>query len=47
MNNYAKIVSYLETCYRNGKNKMEAAKRLMEGNPYTLEELLANKNNEN
>lgn len=47
MNNYAKIVSYLETCYRNGKSKMEASKRLMEGNPYTLSELLTNKNNEN
>ena len=47
MNNYAKIISYLETCYRNGKNKMEAAKRLMEGNPYTISELLTSKNNEN
>ena len=46
MNNYAKIISYLETCYRNGKNKMEAAKRLMEGKPYTLSELLEEANNE-
>ena len=46
MNNYAKIISYLETCYRNGKNKMEAAKRLMEGKPYTLSELLEETNNE-
>jgi len=36
---YAAIKSYVETCYRNGINEMEALIRLCEGNPYTLKEL--------
>jgi len=42
--NYAKILSYMETCYRNGKNKYEAVKRLLDGNPYTVKELLDHSN---
>lgn len=38
--NYAVILSYMETCYRNGINKLQAIKRLHEGNPYTVQELL-------
>lgn len=37
---YATIKSYIETCYRNGINEHEALVRLMENNPYTLEEIL-------
>jgi len=40
---YARIRSYIETCKRNGINIIEACVRLMEGNPYTLEEILAQK----
>ena len=40
MKDYAKIISYLETCYRNSINRTEACKRLMAGNPYTVAELL-------
>lgn len=37
---YATIRSYLETCSRNGVNGHEALIRLMNDNPYTLEEIL-------
>jgi rRNA maturation protein Nop10 len=36
---YAAIKSYIETCYRNGINEMEALIRLCEGDPYTVKEL--------
>ena len=36
---YAAIKSYIETCYRNGINEMEALVRLCEGNPYTVKEI--------
>lgn len=37
---YATIRSYLETCYRNNVNGHEALVRLLNDNPYTLEEIL-------
>ena len=37
---YARIRSYIETCKRNGINIIDATSRLMEGNPYTLDEIL-------
>lgn len=37
---YAIIRSYLETCYRNNINGHEALVRLLNDNPYTLEEIL-------
>lgn len=37
---YANIRSYLETCYRNNVNGHEALVRLIQDNPYTLEEIL-------
>ena len=37
---YAVIRSYIETCYRNGVNGHEALTKLINGNPYTLEEIL-------
>ena len=37
---YARIKSYIETCYRNGVDEVQALLRLCEGNPYTLAELL-------
>ena len=37
---YAAIRSYIETCYRNGINGHEALIRLMNDNPYTLEEII-------
>ena len=37
---YTTIISYVETCRRCGKDEFEALKRLEEGNPYTLEEIL-------
>lgn len=39
MKDYATIISYLETCKRNGVSRYEAAKRLVSGNPYTIQEL--------
>lgn len=39
MKDYANILSYLETCYRNGISRFEASKRLVKGNPYTIEEI--------
>jgi transposase len=37
--NYAAIESYIETCYRNGINEIQALMRLCEGNPYTIREI--------
>lgn len=37
---YAVVRSYIETCYRNNINGHEALVRLMNDNPYTLEEIL-------
>jgi transposase len=36
---YAAIKSYIETCYRNGINEMEALMKLCEGNPFTVKEI--------
>lgn len=44
---YANIRSYIETSKRNGINIIEACRRLMQGNPYTLEEMIKNSNNDN
>lgn len=41
---YADIKTYIETCYRNGINPTDALIRLMEDNPYTIDEILKNKN---
>ncbi len=38
--NYGVIRSYIETCTRNHINEHEALVKLMEGNPYTLAEIL-------
>ena len=38
---FALVRTYTETCRRNGVNEYEALRRLMEGNPYTLGEVLA------
>ena len=37
---YASISSYIETCYRNNVNGHEALIRLIQDNPYTLDEIL-------
>lgn len=37
---FAAVRTYIETCRRNGKDPYEALYRLMDGNPYTVEELL-------
>ena len=37
---YARIKSYIETCKSNGINVHSALKRLVEGNPYNLDEIL-------
>ena len=39
MKDYATVLSYLETCYRHGISRFEASKRLVCGNPFTVEEL--------
>lgn len=39
MKDYAIILSYLETCYRHGISRYEASRRLVTGNPFTVEEL--------
>ena len=39
MKDYATILSYLETCYRNGITRYEAAERLVQNNPYTVSEI--------
>lgn len=41
MKDYARILSYLETCNRCGVSRYKASKRLIEGNPYTIKELEA------
>ena len=41
---YADIKTYIETCYRNRINPTEALIRLMEDNPYTIDEIFTNKN---
>lgn len=38
--NYGMIRSYIETCHRNNVNESEALTKLIENNPYTLEEIL-------
>lgn len=43
---FADIKTYIETCYRNGINPTDALIRLMEDNPYTVEEVLGQKNDE-
>ena len=37
---FALVRAYTETCRRNGINEQRALLRLMEGNPYTLKEIL-------
>lgn len=37
---YANIRSYIETCKKNGINIIDACVHLMQGVPYTLEEIL-------
>ncbi len=44
---FANIHSYTESCGRFGKNKFEALERLCKVTPYTVVELLAEKNNKN
>lgn len=39
LRDYAKIISYLETCYRNGITRFDALKRLIDNNAYTIEEI--------
>lgn len=39
MEDYATILSYLETCYRHGISRYEASERLVLGNPFTVKEL--------
>ena len=41
---YADIKTYIETCYRNGINPTDALIRLMEDNPYTVEEIFGKQN---
>ena len=41
MKDYATILSYLETCYRNGITRYDASKRLVQNNPYTVSEIKA------
>ena len=41
---YADIKTYIETCYRNSINPTAALIRLMEDNPYTVEEILGKEN---
>lgn len=43
---YADIKTYIETCYRNGLNPTKALIRLMEDNPYSLEEILSYEKND-
>ena len=37
---YATIRSYIETCHRNGVNEHDSLNRLIQDNPYTLDEIL-------
>lgn len=41
---YADIKTYIETCYRNGINPTDALIRLMEDNPYTIDEIFGKEN---
>ena len=41
---YANIKSYIETCRLYGKNEYDCLNRLVEGNPYTFDELYKEKN---
>lgn len=41
---YANIRSYIETCRLYGKNEYDSLTRLIEGNPYSFKELVAEKN---
>lgn len=41
---YADIKTYIETCYRNGINPTDALIRLMEDNPYTVDEIFSKQN---
>lgn len=41
---YADIKTYIETCYRNKINPTDALIRLMEDNPYTVDEIFPQKN---
>lgn len=41
---YADIKTYIETCYRNNINPTDALIRLMEDNPYTVEEIFEKEN---
>ena len=41
---YADIKTYIETCYRNNVNPTDALIRLMEDNPYTVDEIFDTKN---
>lgn len=47
---YATIKSYIETCHRNGINEIETLTRLLDGNPFTITEIIEigkqSKNNE-
>ena len=43
---YADIKTYIETCYRNNINPTDALIRLMEDNPYTVEEIFNKKDDE-
>ena len=36
---YANIKTYIETCHKNGLNETEALTKLLDGNPYTIEEI--------
>ena len=38
---FAAVRTYTETCRKNGINEYEALERLMAGNPYTMQEILA------
>lgn len=42
---YAAIRSYIETCHRNGVNEYDCLNKLIQGNPYSLEEILEIGNN--
>ncbi len=39
MKDYAMILSYIETCYRNGITRYQSLQRLLDDNPYTVEEI--------
>lgn len=44
---YARIRSYIETCKRNGINIIDACEKLLNNNPYTLNEILPKEKDEN